>query len=82
MPTYNYLNTKTDEVIEKTHSMDEHKKFLKKNKFYETCFTTPPIIGKERLTSRKVSQGFKDVLRKVHDETPGSTLRQNNNIDF
>lgn len=39
---------------------------------------TPAELGDSvRLRIRRPDEGFKDVLRKIHDSTPGSTLKNN-----
>ena len=39
--------------------------------------TAPSLGDSVRLRIRRPDEGFKDVLRKIHDSTPGSTLKNN-----
>lgn len=42
---------------------------------------TPPALGDAiRLRVRRPDEGFKDVLRKIHDQTPGSRLKDNSSF--
>lgn len=42
-----------------------------------------PLFGDpDRLFAQRKIGGFKDVLRKVHEGSPGSRLRETSSIDF
>lgn len=44
----------------------------------QKILTGAPGLGDSvRLGLRKPDEGFKDVLRKIHDSTPGSVLKNN-----
>lgn len=34
------------------------------------------------FAAKKVPDGFKDVLRKIHEKSPGSRLKETSSIDF
>lgn len=43
-----------------------------------------PLLGdSDRLQAqKKVPDGFKDILRNIHEKTPGSRLKETSSIDF
>jgi hypothetical protein len=43
----------------------------------KVIMTAPALGDSVRLRIRRPDEGFKDVLRKIHDSTPGSTLKNN-----
>ena len=76
MPTYNFQHKETGEVIEKIISMSAREQFLKDNPEYkQIILQAPPLGDPTKLSStRKFDGGFKDVLQKIHERTPGSQL--------
>lgn len=76
MPTYNFQHKETGEVIEKIISMSAREQFLIDNPEYkQVILTAPPLGDPTKLTAtRKTDTGFKEVLQKIHERTPGSTL--------
>ena len=76
MPTYNFQHKETGEVIEKIISMSAREQFLKDNPEYkQVILQAPPLGDPTKLSStRKFDGGFKDVLQKIHEKTPGSQL--------
>lgn len=79
MPTYNFRDTSTGDVIEKFMSISAREDFLKENPQYETMITgAPMIVDPVRCGVRKRDTGFKDVLQQIHERTPGSDLKKMN----
>ena len=78
MPTYNFQHKETGEVIEKIISISAREQFLKDNPEYkQIILQAPPLGDPTKLSStRKLDSGFKEVLQKIHEKTPGSTLNQ------
>lgn len=74
MPTYQFKNTKTGEVIEKQMKIAEKEDFLKENPDFESFHSTMNLGDPVRLGVRKVDGGFKEVLQKIHSRAPGSRL--------
>ena len=73
MPTYNIRNTKTDETNEVFMSYNELQKHLKKNPHLEMMLSSPPIVsGVAGLL--KPDEGFRDLLRRMKKNNPGSTI--------
>lgn len=77
MPLYDFRNKETGEVFEKMLSISAKEEYLKENPNIESVIVgTPPLIDPVRLGVRKTDQGFKEVLQRIHEKTPGSTLNQ------
>jgi hypothetical protein len=72
---------KTNEIIEKFMSMSSREEYLKENPNMETVISGGAnFIDPVRLGIRKPDQGFKEVLQRIHEKTPGSQLNKNSNI--
>jgi hypothetical protein len=79
MPTYNFRDTTSGDVIEKFMSISAREEFLKENPQYETMITgAPMLVDPMRVGIRKRDTGFKDVLQQIHERTPGSDLKKMN----
>lgn len=78
MPVYDFRDKVTGEVIEKTISYNAKLEFLAQNPNMESVILTSPSLGDPtKLTAtRKYDGGFKDVLQKIHEKSPGSQLDQ------
>jgi len=77
MPLYEFRNKETGEVFEKMMSISSKEDYLKENPNIESVITSaPPTIDSVRLGVRKTDQGFKEVLQRIHEKTPGSQLNQ------
>ena len=73
MPTYNFIDTETDEEFEVVMKIAEREEFLKENPQVQ------PIISAAALISgsgsyQKVPEGFKEVLSKVGEAHPDSRI--------
>ena len=81
MPIYVFKNTETEEVFEKYMSLSSREEYLKENPHIITQITAPaPMMDPVALGVRKPDQGFKEVLQRVHNLTPGSQLNKTTNI--
>lgn len=81
MPIYEFRNKETGEVFEKSMRIAEKPDYLKENPHLEAIISgTPPLIDPVRLGVRKHSNGFKEVLQKIHSRAPGSELNKTNNL--
>jgi hypothetical protein len=79
MPTYNFRDINTNEVIEKFMSISAREEFLKENPQYETIITgAPMLMDPMRAGTLKRDSGFKHVLQQIHERTPGSDLKKMN----
>lgn len=81
MPTYDFRDKNTGEIFTKVMKIAEKEQYLQDNPHIEPTITSAPAIGDPvRLGVRKVDTGFKDVLQKIHQRSPGSTLNRTTNI--
>ena len=81
MPLYEFRNKETGEVIEKFMSVSSREEFLKENPNVEPVISGGnAFIDPVRLGVRKPDQGFKEVLQRIHEKTPGSQLNKTTNI--
>ena len=76
MPLYDFRNKETGQVTEMSMSYGSKQQYLIDNPHMESVILTSPSLGDPtKLTAtRKMDSGFKEVLQKIHDKTPGSTL--------
>lgn len=75
MPTYEFVNTKTEEQFEMFMSISQREEFLTKNPHIKTVVSAPGIVSYSGgdLYS-KTPTGFKEVLAKVAEAHPNSTV--------
>lgn len=77
MPTYNFRNKETGEEFEKFMSISAREQYLLENPHIETMLSGAPVMmDPVRAGVKKVDSGFKEVLRKIHERTPGSQLNR------
>ena len=76
MPIYRFRNTETGEETEKMMKIAELDIFRAENPHLQTIITAPMICDPVRVGARKMDTGFKEVLQRVHEKTPGSELNQ------
>jgi len=50
--------------------------YLIENPHIEAVLSAPNLIDPVRLGVRKTDNGFKEVLQKIHEKTPGSQLNR------
>jgi hypothetical protein len=76
MPLYDFRNKDTGEVFEKMMSISAKEDYLKENPNIEPMLGANMLIDPFRLGVRKSDQGFKEVLQRIHEKTPGSQLNK------
>lgn len=77
MPTYVFRNKETNEQFEKIMKMSELDTYRQENPQLETVIQSVNFGDPTKLTaSRKLDTGFKEVLQRIHEKTPGSQLNQ------
>jgi hypothetical protein len=77
MPTYVFRNKETGEQFEKIMKMSELDSFRQENPQLETVIQSVAFGDPTKLTSsRKFDTGFKEVLQRIHEKTPGSQLNK------
>lgn len=77
MPTYVFRNKETNEQFEQIMKISELDKFREENPQLETVIQSVAFGDPTKLTSsRKFDTGFKEVLQRIHEKTPGSELNK------
>jgi hypothetical protein len=75
MPTYNFLDTADGEEFERFMKISEREEFLKANPNIQPVLTAPAIVsGVSTSTQNRVPDGFKEVLSKVAEAHPASSV--------
>jgi hypothetical protein len=75
MPTYVFRNKETGEQFDKILKMSELDSFRADNPQLETVIQAVAFGDPTKLSStRKFDTGFKEVLQRIHEKTPGSQL--------
>lgn len=73
MPTYEFRNKQTGEVTEHIMRMSALDEFKANNPHLEQTITRAPAFAGDHITIKK-DTGFKEVLQRIHEKTPGSQL--------
>ena len=77
MPTYVFRNKETGEQFEKIMRIAELDTFREANPQLETVIQAVAFGDPTKLSStRKFDTGFKEVLQRIHEKTPGSQLEK------
>lgn len=75
MPTYDFLNTKTDEVEEHFMTISAKEVWLKENPHMKQHYTkVPGIVSSSGMSHNVDNHGFKEVLQKVGEGHPMGTV--------
>jgi len=75
MPTYEFRNKETGEVTEVFMKISQRDQYLLDNPHLEQTMTQAPAFTGDHIVVKKDS-GFKEVLQKIHEKTPGSQLNR------
>ena len=76
MPTYLFRNSDTGEVFEKSMKMSELDEYKTENPTHERYYDgVAPAFAGDHITIKK-DTGFKEVLQRIHEKTPGSELNK------
>ena len=77
MPTYSFRDKNTGEIFDKILRMSEREDYLTKNPHLESVITGAPAFTGDHISAvKKYDSGFKEVLQKIHERTPGSQLNK------
>ena len=77
MPTYVFRNKETGEQFEQVMKISQLDPFRAENPHLETVIQSVAFGDPTKLSStRKFDSGFKEVLQKIHDRSPGSELNK------
>ena len=83
MPTYTFKNKETGEVTERIMKMSEFDSFRLDNPFLETVISGGSLCDTLRLGEgllKGKNAAFSEVLKKIHQRTPGSCLDRTTSI--
>lgn len=83
MPTYTFKNKETGEVTERIMKMSEFDSFRLDNPFLETVISGGSLCDSLRLGEGLLkgnNAAFSEVLKKIHQRTPGSCLDRTTSI--
>ena len=75
MPTYEFRDKNTGAVHEKFLSFNGKDEYLAQNPHLEQTITKAPAFVGDHVTLKK-DTGFKEVLQKIHERSPGSELKK------
>jgi hypothetical protein len=75
MPTYSFRNKNTGEIHDEVMRIAAREQYLLENPHLESIITSAPAFAGDHITIKKDS-GFKEVLQKIHERTPGSQLNK------
>lgn len=79
MPTYKFRDTNTNEEFEKFMSISARESYLKENPHIQSMISGAPMVcDPTRVGVAKRDTGFKEVLQKIHERSPGSDLKKMN----
>jgi len=74
MPKYDFLNQQTGEIFERQFSSWRDKDaYIAENPHLVQTYTTAPALAGDHIVIKK-DTGFKEVLQRIHEKTPGSQL--------
>ena len=77
MPTYTFKHKETGEITEVVMKIAELDPYRQANPHLETVIGAPMLGDPTKLSaSRKYDSGFKEVLQRIHEKTPGSQLNK------
>jgi hypothetical protein len=74
LPTYEFLNTETNEEFEVFMKISEREEYLKSNPHIKPLLTAPAIVSGVGSGGDKKLGGFKEVLQKVGEKYPTSPV--------
>lgn len=78
MPTYDFTDTRTGEIVEISVSISKYDKFKSDNPHLERYYGpgSAPQINCDPIGSNQHRRAFKEVLNKIHTRTAGSDLNK------
>ena len=77
MPTYSFRDKNTGEIHDRFLSFSGRDEYLQQNPHLEQTLTSAPAFTGDHISAvKKYDSGFKEVLQKIHERTPGSQLNK------
>lgn len=78
MPIYEFRDINTQETHSSTMSIQAKETYLAENPNLESYFTSAPKLGDAvRLGLKRPDDGFKEILARVIEKTPGASALNN-----
>ena len=75
MPTYTFYNNQTGKQFDALMKISEREEYLKNNPHVTQVITAPSIVsGVSTSSQNRVPDGFKEVLSKVAEKHPESSV--------
>lgn len=74
MPIYTYRNVETNEIFDVMMSISDLQEYSKQHPSHERYYDSVPAIVSGVSTSTKTDDGFKEVLSRIAEAHPESTL--------
>ena len=76
MPTYDFINTKTDEIsLDVLMTISDKEQYMKDNPHMKQHYTkVPGIVSSSGMNHNVDNHGFKEVLQKVGEGHPMGTV--------
>ncbi|QIG65754.1 putative Com-like regulatory protein [Ochrobactrum phage vB_OspM_OC] len=79
MPKYTFKNTETGEEFDEYMSIAAREEFLEQNPhIIQLIVSAPGFIYDNHNLTNKVPPGFRDVLKQIKKQNPGSTIDSGN----
>ena len=75
IPTYNFLNTETNEEFQLFLRMSECDDYLEENPNIHKLPSAPAIISGTGASGPKTDAGFKDVLKQISKGAPRNNMK-------
>lgn len=76
MPTYSFVDTKTNEEFEIFMTWSKREEYLKENPHVQPLLSAPAIIGGTGEYQTKAPSGFNEVISRVAEAHPASPLAE------
>ena len=73
MPSYDFRNKDTGEVFGRFMKIADKEQYLIENPNIEQALLSAPAFTGDHIVIKR-DTGFKEVLQKIHEKTPGSNL--------
>jgi len=74
VPTYDFKDTTTGKVFTEMMKIAERDQYLASNPHIQPVLSAPSLVDPVSIGVRKIDGGFREVLAKIHEKTPGSRL--------
>jgi hypothetical protein len=78
MPNYNFYDPKTRKTVTLEMKISELDTFLKDNPHLQQTLQPIPSVDPHAVGRTRTDSRFRDVLKKIKRDQPGSTIRTDN----